>query len=63
MSRLRPWSPERDAGAVLAAFEASADLHRQAPPIRTLDDARSYLAPIAAEALAIDVDPASLEPA
>lgn len=56
MSRLRSWSPERDATAVLAAFEASADLHRQAPPIRTLDDARTYLASIADEALAIDVD-------
>ena len=53
MSRLRSWSPERDATAVLAAFEASADLHRQAPPIRTLDDARTYLASIADEALAI----------
>lgn len=56
MPRLRPWSPERDAAAVLAAFEASADLHRQAPPIRTLADAREHLAAIAAEALAIDVD-------
>ncbi len=56
MPRLRPWSPERDAAAVLAAFEASADLHRQAPPIRTLDEAREHLATIADEALAIDVD-------
>lgn len=47
MPRLRPWSPERDAAAVLAAFEASADLHRQAPPIRTLADARDHLAAIA----------------
>jgi RimJ/RimL family protein N-acetyltransferase len=54
--RLRPWSPERDAAAVLAAFEASADLHRQAPPIRTLDEARDHLTAIADEALAIDVD-------
>ncbi|MGM1028299.1 MAG: GNAT family N-acetyltransferase [Actinomycetota bacterium] len=53
---MRPWSPERDAAAVLAAFDASADLHRQAPPIRTLDDARAHLADIAGEALAIDVD-------
>lgn len=56
MPRLRPWSPERDAAAVLAAFEASADLHRQAPPIRSLADARDHLATIADEALAIDVD-------
>ena len=56
MPRLRPWSPERDAAAVLAAFEASADLHRQAPPIRTLADARDHLAAIADESLAIDVD-------
>jgi RimJ/RimL family protein N-acetyltransferase len=54
--RLRPWSPERDAAAVLAAFEASADLHRQAPPIRSLADARDHLATIADEALVIDVD-------
>ncbi len=56
MPRLRPWNPERDAAAVLAAFEASADLHRQAPPIRSLADARDHLTAIADEALAIDVD-------
>jgi RimJ/RimL family protein N-acetyltransferase len=54
--RLRPLSPERDAAAVLAAFEASADLHRQAPPIRTLAEARDHLTAIADEALAIDID-------
>lgn len=56
MSRLRPWDPERDAAAVLAAFLGSPDLHRQAPPIATLADSRGYLDSIAAEALAIDVD-------
>ncbi|QUW19873.1 GNAT family protein [Agrococcus sp. Marseille-Q4369] len=54
MSRLRPWDSERDAAAVLAAFLGSLDLHRQAPPIETLDDARDYLTAIAADALAID---------
>lgn len=54
--RLRPWHPERDAAAVLAAFDASADLHRQAPPLETLDDAHAYLAAIADEALAIESD-------
>ncbi|GEK81291.1 GNAT family N-acetyltransferase [Agrococcus baldri] len=56
MPRLRPWIPERDAAAVLAAFDASADLHRQAPPLATVTDARAYLAAIADEGLAIDVD-------
>ncbi|SDS32259.1 GNAT family N-acetyltransferase [Agrococcus carbonis] len=56
MSRLRVWHPERDAAAVLAAFAASADLHRQAPPLATLGDAQRYLEVIAEEALAIDVD-------
>lgn len=55
MPRLRPWSPERDAAAVLAAFEASPDLHRQAPPIRTLAEARDHLTAIVDDALAIDV--------
>ncbi|WP_413316721.1 GNAT family protein [Agrococcus sp. 1P02AA] len=53
---LRPWRPERDATAVLAAFRASADLHRQAPPLVTIDDARRYLAAIEGEALAIALD-------
>ncbi|ERG64051.1 hypothetical protein L332_06215 [Agrococcus pavilionensis RW1] len=56
MSRLRPWDPERDAAAVLAAFLGSPDLHRQAPPIEALADARDYLEAIAAEALAIELD-------
>jgi len=56
VSRLRPWNPERDAAAVLAAFAASEDLHRQAPRIRTLDEAAAHLADIADDALAIDVD-------
>lgn len=56
MPTLRPWHPERDAPAVLRAFLASDDLHRQAPPIRTLDEARAYLDRIASESLAIDVD-------
>lgn len=54
-ARLRPWHPERDAAAVLAAFTASADLHRQAPPIETLADARDHLAAIAGDALAIEL--------
>lgn len=53
-ARLRAWDPERDAASVLAAFVASADLHRQAPPIETLADARDHLASIAADALAIE---------
>lgn len=54
MRRLRPWSPERDAPAVLAAFLASDDLHRQAPPIRDIDEAGAYLAAIVGEGWAID---------
>ena len=54
MHSLRPWDPERDAAAVLAAFDASADLHRQAPPLETLADAHDYLTAIADVALAID---------
>lgn len=56
VARLRQWRPERDAPAVLAAFSASADLHRQAPPLATLADAQGYLAAIAADALAIEQD-------
>lgn len=41
---------------MLAAFAASDDLRRQAPPIEQLDDARAYLLAIAADALAIDID-------
>nr|WP_241429400.1 GNAT family protein [Agrococcus sp. ARC_14] len=52
---MRPWHPERDAAAVLAAFDASADLHRQAPPLASLADAQAYLADIAADALAIEL--------
>lgn len=55
MPRLRPWSPERDAAAVLAAFAASADLHRQAPPLRGLDDAHAQLVDTEEDALAIDL--------
>ncbi len=55
-ARLRPWEPERDAAAVLAAFHASRDLHRQAPPLATLADARGYLEAIAPDALAIELD-------
>ena len=54
-ARLRPWRPERDASAVLAAFHASADLHRQSPPLASLADAQDYLASIAEEALAIEL--------
>ncbi|WP_306231860.1 hypothetical protein [Agrococcus beijingensis] len=46
MSRLRPWSPERDAASVLAAFDASAELHRQAPPLVTLAEEHSDLEPM-----------------
>jgi RimJ/RimL family protein N-acetyltransferase len=56
VSRLRPWDPERDAAAVLSAFLGSPDLHRQAPPIETLADARRYVEAIAPDALAIDLD-------
>lgn len=56
MSRLRPWNPERDAATVLAAFDASVDLRRQAPPLETVADARAYLAAIAGDALAIEHD-------
>lgn len=56
MSRLRPWDPERDAAAVLAAFLGSPDLHRQAPPIETAADAQRYLESIAADALAIELE-------
>lgn len=54
MRRLRPWSPTQDAPAVLAAFLASDDLHRQAPPIRDLAEARAHLEAIVDEGWAID---------
>lgn len=54
-ARLRPWHPEADAAAVLAAFAASADLLRQAPPLETVADARAYLEAIEADALAIEL--------
>ena len=54
MRRLRPWDPAADAAAVLAAFRASDDLHRQAPPLAGEAEARAYLASISPVALAIE---------
>ena len=57
MPQLRILSPEADAEAVLAAFEgADDDLLRQAPPILTMADARSYLEHVAPAGWAIEHD-------